>query len=197
MLEGFRAPPKETRPRVCWHWMNGNVTEEGIAKDPSWMQRVGIAGVQNFGASLATPQLVEKRLPYMTPEWKRAFRFAAARAEAEALELAIAGSPGWSETLVAGGKPFSGRLTEPEGTTGAFQSMRVEAPFGLSPKGESIPHVYRDIALFAIPVGRKRRRRPPAFLTVREARSMPSCCRTDNMAKRWTWARERRERRPC
>lgn len=171
LLDGFRAPPQEARPRVWWHWMNGNVTEEGIARDLSWMRRVGIAGVQNFDASLATPQVVKQRLAYMTPEWKRAFRFAAERAEAEGLELAIAGSPGWSETggpwvapedgikkiswsetLLTGGKPFSGRLATPPDTTGAFQSMRVEVPFGAGPKDEDTPRMYRDIALFAVPV---------------------------------------------
>ena len=34
----------------------------------------GIAGFQNFDAALQTPQVVDKRLAYMTPEWKDAFR---------------------------------------------------------------------------------------------------------------------------
>ena len=78
----FADPPSSSRPRVWWHWMNGNVTKDGIAKDLEWMQRVGIGGLQNFDANLLTPQIVEDRLVYMTPEWKDAFRFAATRAEA-------------------------------------------------------------------------------------------------------------------
>jgi len=39
------------------------------------MKRTGIGGFQNFDAGLATPQIVEKRLVYMTPEWKDAFLF--------------------------------------------------------------------------------------------------------------------------
>ena len=27
---GFVEPPPAARPRVWWHWMNGNVTKEGI-----------------------------------------------------------------------------------------------------------------------------------------------------------------------
>lgn len=89
----------EARPRVWWHWMNGNVTEDGIAKGLAWMKRVGIGGLQNFDVDLETPQTVDKRLVYMTPEWKKAFRFAAAAAEADrlGLELAIAASPGRAE----------------------------------------------------------------------------------------------------
>jgi hypothetical protein len=27
---GFRNPPAAARPRVWWHWMNGNITKDGI-----------------------------------------------------------------------------------------------------------------------------------------------------------------------
>ena len=49
---GFAKPPNEARPRVWWHWMNGNITKEGIKLDLEWMHRVGIGGFQNFDASL-------------------------------------------------------------------------------------------------------------------------------------------------
>ena len=46
---GFRDPPASARPRVWWHWMNGNVTTDGIAKDLEWMKRIGIGGVHHIG----------------------------------------------------------------------------------------------------------------------------------------------------
>src|SRR5213079_1933945 len=67
---GFLNPPDSARPRVWWHWMNGNVTKEGIKLDLEWMKRVGIGGFQNFDAALNTPKLVDNRLVYMTPEWR-------------------------------------------------------------------------------------------------------------------------------
>ena len=33
LAAGFAEPPSSARPRVWWHWMNGNVTKEGIRKD--------------------------------------------------------------------------------------------------------------------------------------------------------------------
>jgi hypothetical protein len=78
--------------------MNGNITQEGIKLDLDWMHRVGIAGFQNFDAALATPQVVEHRLAYMTPDWKAAFKYATTLADQLDMEEAIAGSPGWSET---------------------------------------------------------------------------------------------------
>jgi hypothetical protein len=98
LARGFQDPPDSAKPRVWWHWMNGNITKEGIKLDLEWMKRVGIGGFQNFDAALNTPRVVDHPLIYMTPEWKDAFHYAATLADQLGLEMAIAGSPGWSET---------------------------------------------------------------------------------------------------
>lgn len=170
--DAFRDPPSSARPRVWWHWMNGNVTKDGIAKDLAWMKRVGIGGLQNFDANLATPQVVDKRLVYMTPEWKDAFRFAASEADRLGLELAIAASPGWSETggpwvkpadgmkklvwsevVVAGGSRLRGPLPALPDIIGPFQT----APFmenlpGLSGGPDDRGKASGQVAVLAIPV---------------------------------------------
>lgn len=167
IAEGFVNPPGEARPRVWWHWMNGNVTKDGIQKDIEWMARVGIGGLQNFDASLFTPRVVDKPLNYMTPEWKDAFRHAATLADQNGLELAIAGSPGWSETggpwvppqdgmkklvwsetVIEGGKPFSGRLADPPRNTGRFQDAPLEGTI-LGPPDPNAPTYYADSAVVA------------------------------------------------
>ena len=33
LLSGFKNPHAAARPRVWWHWMNGNVTWDGAKKD--------------------------------------------------------------------------------------------------------------------------------------------------------------------
>jgi len=98
LKSGFENPPEGARPRVWWHWMNGNISKEGIKLDLEWMHRVGLGGYQNFDAALSTPQVVPKRLAYMTPEWKDAFKYAVVLGDQLGLEEAIAGSPGWSES---------------------------------------------------------------------------------------------------
>ena len=98
IAHGFLNPPDDAKPRVWWHWMGANITKEGIEKDLEWMKRVGIGGFQNFEGNLGVPQVVEKPIGYMTPEWKDAFRFAMQTAERLGLEGAVASSPGWSET---------------------------------------------------------------------------------------------------
>jgi hypothetical protein len=144
LKSGFMNPPQSARPLVWWHWMNGNISKEGIKLDLEWMHRVGIGGFQNFDAALATPQVVDKRLAYMTPEWKDAFKYATTLADQLGLEEAIAGSPGWSEsggpwvpgpeamkkyvwseTVVQGGTPFTGTLVQPPTNTGPFQNLPI------------------------------------------------------------------------
>jgi len=173
--KGFQNPPESAKPRVWWHWMNGNITKEGIRADLEWMHRVGIGGFQNFDAALMTPQIVEKRLVYMTPEWKDAFHFTTKLADSLGLEMAIAGSPGWSEsggpwvkpeqamkkfvwseTRIEGGKPFSGTLPKPPSTTGPFQNMSLRDAFSLTGQKEIPPsEFYADAAVvaFRVPEG--------------------------------------------
>jgi hypothetical protein len=141
---GFKDPPDSAKPRVWWHWLNGNVTKEGITADLEWMKRVGIAGMQMFDGSLGVPLFVDKRLVWMTPEWKDAFRHAAAEADRLGLEMAMAASGGWSETggpwvkpeegmkkvvwsetRVDGPRRFSGALPPPPTVNGRFQDMAV------------------------------------------------------------------------
>jgi len=168
LKSGFENPPESARPRVWWHWMNGNITREGIKLDLEWMHRIVLGGFQNFDAALATPQVVDHRLAYMTPEWKDAFKYATTLADQLGLEEAIAGSPGWSETggswvppsqgmkkyvwsetSVEGGGPFTGTLAHPPSNTGAFQSLGVHdllnAPDGARPG----PQYYADSVVIA------------------------------------------------
>ena len=170
LAEGFQTPPDSAKPRVWWHWMNGNITKEGIKLDLEWMKRSGIGGFQTFDAALGTPQLVDKRLPYMTPEWKDAFRYTTTLADQLGLEEAIAGSPGWSEsggpwvqpqqamkkyvfseTHVVGGSPFHGMLPRPPGVSGPFQDIPL-MDFIAALSGQETkpaPDFYRDAAVIA------------------------------------------------
>ena len=168
LTAGFTQPPDSAKPRVWWHWMNGNVTKEGIKLDLEWMKRVGIGGFQNFDASLGEPQVVANRLVFMSPPWKEAFSYAVRLADQMGLEMAIAGSPGWSETggpwvaaadgmkkvvwsetELQGGRPFKGSLAKPPSVSGPFLNKpRTELlNFGAAPA--ALPEIYVDTAVIA------------------------------------------------
>ncbi len=176
LVRGFLDPPNGARPRVWWHWMNGNISREGIKLDLDWMHSVGLGGVTIFEGAINTPQVVPQRLIYMTPEWKQAFDYAVTTARDMGMEVAIASSPGWSETggpwvpasqgmkkmvcsatRVEGGRPFSGTLAHPPETSGTFQNFSV--PGRRTPDGTVVtpPQFYADAAVIAykIPDGDK------------------------------------------
>lgn len=172
LRNGFETPPPSARPRVWWHWMNGNVTIDGIDKDLDWLARIGVGGVQNFDANLTTQQIVDQRLVYMQPDWQAAFRHAVTKADAEGLEFAIASSPGWSETggpwvppadgmkkiswsetLIPGGEPFKGKIAPSPTVTGPYQTIPYRDVF-VDPAHPSrpAPQAGGEIALLAVPV---------------------------------------------
>jgi hypothetical protein len=169
LTRGFAQPPNSAAPRVWWHWMNGNISKDGIKLDLEWMKRIGIGGFQTFDASLGTPQVVDKRLAFMTPEWKDAFSYATSLADQLGLEMAIAGSAGWSETggpwvmpadamkkivwsetIIQGGKPFTGLLPQPPTVSGPFQN-KPRSEFLNFNRAEEKPAVvyYADSAVIA------------------------------------------------
>jgi len=178
LMREFSNPPESAWPRVWWHWMNGNISKEGIKLDLEWMHRVGVGGFHNFDASLSTPQVVERRLAYMTPEWKDAFRYAITLGDQLGMEEAIASSPGWSETggpwvppsqgmkkytwsetFVVGGSPLKGALAHPPSNTGPFQDIADRDNPPPAPGGRAAPQFYGDAAVVAY-------RRPPADVPI-------------------------------
>src|SRR5262245_56099606 len=171
LIAGFRAPPDTAHPRVWWHWMNGNVSWDGVQKDMDWMKRVGIAGLQSFDAGRTTPQVVEEHLPYMSEGWKRVFRSTAAYAQQLNLELGIAASPGWSETggpwvtaadamkkmswsvtRITGGRRFTGVLATPPSTSGIFQTSTAGWALGGRAPDQNPPELYVDQKVIAFRV---------------------------------------------
>lgn len=167
-LKDFQSPPQQAKPRVWWHWMNGNISKEGIQKDLDWFEKTGIGGFQNFDANLLTPVVVPKKLVFMTPEWKDAFKFTTELAKKKGLEMAIAGSPGWSvtggtwvkpeeamkkyvwtETSVKGGQKESIKLTKPSDIAGKYQSAPYKSESFFSKYVGDKPVFYQDAMVFA------------------------------------------------
>lgn len=173
---GFKNPPNAAKPRVWWHWMDGNVSRDGIQKDLAWLNRVGIGGVHNFDAALGgpgreAPALVDERIAYLTPQWRDTFRYAVGQAQQLGMEFTIAASPGWSEsggpwvkpaqgmkklvwseTLIHGGSTAKPRVAAPPRITGPFQNV----PFGggIFAATEAPPEYYADIGVIAFPAAR-------------------------------------------
>jgi len=118
------------------------VALDGRKRDETWMKRSGIAGFMNFDAGFRTPLLIDKKVAYMTDDWKDAFAYTVHLADSLDLEMSVAASPGWSftggpwvepkdgmkklvwrEMRVTGGTTYDGLLPMPYRTIGAFQNV--------------------------------------------------------------------------
>ena len=144
LYEQFADPPQEARPRVWWHWMDGNVTMDGIQKDIDWMERAGIGGFHQFDAGgIGLPVIVDEPMPYNSSKWGVAMRYAMQLAAAKGMETAVASAPGWSSTGGPWVKPEDAmkKLTwrTLDVTGGTVQLLRMPPLF-------NTPGTYQNIA---------------------------------------------------
>ncbi len=145
----FKTPPKSTQLHTWWHWMDGNVSKDGITKDLESMQRQGIvqATIINIGKNY--PREVEgPKIKFNSPEWIEMFQWALAEANRLGITMGAStidgygttGGPwitpemsmkqyAWSTTDIAGGKEVNIPLAQP---------LVVE-------------NFYRDVAVIAYP----------------------------------------------
>ena len=99
LVQAFQNPTRAARPYVWWHWMDGEVSLDGIRKDLLWMDSVGIAGFHQFDAGgVNMPKAAAFKRPYLSESWKEAYRYAIALADSLGMEVTVASAPGWSST---------------------------------------------------------------------------------------------------
>ncbi len=141
--QGFLNPPDSARPHTWWHWMNGNITKEGITADLEGMKRAGVGGAQIFNVDCGIP---EGPVAFMSPEWRALVKHAAEEADRLGIELCLHNCAGWSssggpwitpdkamhkvvwtETPVTGPKAFEGSLPEPKKNLDFYRDIAVLA----------------------------------------------------------------------
>src|SRR5580698_11292117 len=81
---GFKAPPDSARPQTWWHWMNGNVTKEGITADLEAMKQIGLGGAEIFNADCGIPP---GPVRFNSPEWHEMFTHAVHEADRLGLQI--------------------------------------------------------------------------------------------------------------
>jgi hypothetical protein len=165
---GFQDPPRTAAPKTWWHWMNGNVTAEGITADLEAMKRVGLAGFQIFNVGSRTPK---GPVEFFSPEWFALTEHAAKEADRLGLEFAMHNCPGWSssggpwitpelamqqlvwsETFVAGGKAVDVALPQPYTKLNYYRDAMVLAFPSLAGETRPLRELIRSATSSAGPV---------------------------------------------
>jgi len=141
--QNFAQPPASAKPHTWWHWMNGNITKEGITADLEAMKRVGIGGAQSFNVGDGIPA---GPVNYMSPAWRALAKHAITEADRLGLEICLHNCPGWSasggpwitpeyamqqvvfaEKQIQGPLKFSGEIEPPKGNLGFYRDIAVLA----------------------------------------------------------------------
>lgn len=145
LADTFVNPPTWARAQVWWHWMNGNITADGITRDLEAMQQIGLGGFQNFDAGTGIPK---GPVVYLSPEWLRLKQHAIRQAERLGLEFTMHNCPGWSSS--------GGPWITPER---AMQQVTWSETYAIGGQPLTVPlakpptklDYYRDVAVLAFP----------------------------------------------
>jgi two-component sensor histidine kinase len=140
---GFSNPPDSARPQTWWHWMNGNITREGITADLEAMRQIGLGGATVVNVDCGIPPGPVK---FMSPEWRELFKFAAQEAGRLGLELCVENCAGWSSS----GGPWNTPANAMQRLTSSETNLHGPTTFdGVLPQPPTNLNYYREIAVLA------------------------------------------------
>lgn len=146
LVQQFISPPDSAKPYTWWHWMNGNVTKEGITADLEAMERVGIGGFQAFHIGRrGTPA---GPVGYMSEKWRDMMSHAIHEADRLGLEVCLHNCAGWTSS--------GGPWITPEKSMKriVWAVKKVEGPSLLDaelPQPKTELNYYKEIAVLAFP----------------------------------------------
>ncbi|HUZ47217.1 MAG TPA: glycosyl hydrolase [Terriglobia bacterium] len=160
--EAFIHPSVEARPKTWWHWMNGNITADGITRDLEAMHRAGVGGFQIFQVGTGIPK---GPVDYSSPEHLKLLEHAANEADRLGLEFDMMNCPGWSssggpwitpelsmqqltwsETFVSGGREINVVLPEPYKKHDYYQDALVLAFPSLEGEDRPLKDLLRQVS---------------------------------------------------
>jgi len=168
LQRSFRQPPSSARPHTWWHWVNDNVTKEGITADLEALAKAGVGGVQIFHVDVGVPAGPVK---FHSPQWFALFRHAVQEAARLGLEVCVHNCAGWSSS--------GGPWVKPEHAMQMVvtSQIQVKGPTkfdGKLPQPETRAGYYRDIAVLAFPT-------PKGNLRIENLRAKAAYDRTNDI----------------
>ncbi len=140
---GFVAPPASARPMTWMHWMDNNISAEGMTKDLEAIADAGLGGALIFNIARGIP---DGKIIFNSPEYRAIMAHSAREAQRLGLQIGAHNCDGWSssggpwvkvedsmkrivwsETVVQGGAPIRANLPQPPTQLGFYRDIAVVA----------------------------------------------------------------------
>lgn len=141
----FRNPSREYGPMTWWHWINGNVTKEGIRKDLIAMHKNGMRGVQMFNVHIYLPK---GPLKYGSDQWIDYVKYAVEICDSLDMKFVAMNSAGWSGS---GGPWITPELSMKKLVFSEINIIGGKNIYIQVPKPKIQDNYYQDIAVLAVP----------------------------------------------
>ena len=143
--DGFTSPPEQTRPRVYWYWLDGQISKEGITADLEAMKRVGIGGAYIGLIDGQSDHAANPDLPPLSDAWWSNIEHAVREGGRLGIDIGLFNCPGWSMS--------GGPWIEPEQSMRYLASteVRVTGPMQLEQALPAAGEDFQDVALLAFP----------------------------------------------
>ena len=130
--EVFRHPEPDTHVVAWWHWLNGNITREGITRDLEAMKAVGIHQATFLNVYRDMPDAdVPQKVRFNTPQWWQMVRWAMQEASRLGMTLGAANCDGWSES--------GGPWITPDQSMKHYTTSRTPVNLSLDRRGRLLP----------------------------------------------------------
>ena len=159
LVQGFKNPGNQARPRAYWNWLNGAVTHDGLTRDLEEARDKGLGGLEMWDTeAMRNPGgFVPAGPPFMGPESVAAMRHSMKEAKRLDLELGLITSSGWN----AGGpwvppEMASKNLFFADVVVNGPGQIKEKLPFPKVPPrcpmgDDGLPRWFLDVAVLAWP----------------------------------------------
>lgn len=120
--KGFQDPPDDARIMMRWWWFGSAVTKPEIARELNVMKQGGIGGVEIqpvYPLELNDPKTGFQNLPFVSTGYLDALHFAAARAHALGMRVALTLGSGW---------PYGGSYVPVREASGCLRVVETPVP---------------------------------------------------------------------
>ena len=146
LAKSFASPPDSARPLTWWHWLDGNITRDGITADWEAIKRAGLGGAYLFNCGIGMPK---GDVRFMQPEWLAMIDHTIHEAERLGLKFGVHNCDGFSQS---GGPWMSAETSMKELTWTARDTQGPNVLDVVLDRPSLKEDFYRDIAVIAFPL---------------------------------------------